>query len=81
VPPLSRLAQLDPGLEPDFPSIIERLKRSCGTNTLDLAAALRIQPRLLIKIEIGEREPTWGEGDLLLRALELCRRDHARPIR
>jgi len=72
VPPLSRLSQLERPPELDFPSIVERLKRSCGTNTVDLAAALQLKARHLNQIELGDREPTWSEGDLLLRAVDAC---------
>jgi DNA-binding XRE family transcriptional regulator len=78
MPPIARLAALAHNEGPDFAAVVEKLRRSCGTNTYDLAVVLEMKPRQLIQIESGDREPTWSEGDLLLRALDLCRKDNQR---
>jgi len=71
--PIACLAALAHNEGPDFTAIVEKLKRACGTNTYDLAIALELKPRQLIQIEQGDREPTWTEGELILRALEALR--------
>jgi ribosome-binding protein aMBF1 (putative translation factor) len=74
MPPIARLTALAHDPEPDFAAVIESIKRACGTNTQDLAIALQLKPRQLNKIELGLCAPSWAEGDLLLRALEVCGR-------
>ena len=72
--PLASLARLQRDPEPSWPELLELVISRCGTNLKDLADVLCLDTKRLSRVALGESEPTWSEGQVILRAAEAIER-------
>jgi hypothetical protein len=72
--PLASLARLQRDSEPYWPQLLERIRIACGTNLKDLADVLCLDTKRLSRVALGDSEPSWSEGQVILRAAEAIER-------